>query len=97
MCLQRNNVTDAVQINGKTGSICCRISTQYLILFTEDCFRTDLILNLANISLGPLVSKMQRYVCSYFCLRKTVNPLPDDKILDPSKFKQIADHILKCI
>ena len=25
------------------------------------------------------------------------NPLPDDKILDWSKFKQIADNILKCI
>ena len=25
------------------------------------------------------------------------NPLPDDKILDWSKFKQIADDILKCI
>ena len=24
------------------------------------------------------------------------NPLPDDKILDWSKFKQIADTILKC-
>ena len=27
----------------------------------------------------------------------TVNPLPDDKILDWSKLKQIADDILKCI
>ena len=26
-----------------------------------------------------------------------VNPLPDDKILDWSKLKQIADNILKCI
>ena len=26
-----------------------------------------------------------------------VNPLPDDKILDWSKLKQIADDILKCI
>ena len=25
------------------------------------------------------------------------NPLPDDKILDWSKLKQIADNILKCI
>ena len=25
------------------------------------------------------------------------NPLPDDKILDWSKFKQIADDISKCI
>ena len=25
------------------------------------------------------------------------NPLPDDKILDWSKLKQIADDILKCI
>ena len=25
------------------------------------------------------------------------NPLPDDKILDWSKLKQIADEILKCI
>ena len=26
----------------------------------------------------------------------TLNPLPDDKILDWSKLKQIADDILKC-
>ena len=26
-----------------------------------------------------------------------LNPLPDDKILDRSKLKQIADDILKCI
>ena len=26
-----------------------------------------------------------------------INPLPDDKILDWSKLKQIADNILKCI
>ena len=25
------------------------------------------------------------------------NPLPDDKILDGSKLKEIADYILKCI
>ena len=27
----------------------------------------------------------------------TINPLPDDKMLDWSKLKQIADYILKCI
>ena len=26
-----------------------------------------------------------------------VNPLPDEKILDWSKLKEIADNILKCI
>ena len=26
-----------------------------------------------------------------------INPLPDDKILDWSKLKQIADDILECI
>ena len=25
------------------------------------------------------------------------NPFPDDRVLDRSKFKQIADNILKCI
>ena len=25
------------------------------------------------------------------------SPLPDDKILDQSKLKQIADNILKCV
>ena len=29
--------------------------------------------------------------------RLIVNPLPDDKCLDWSKLKQIADNILKCI
>ena len=28
---------------------------------------------------------------------ESVNPLPDDKILDWSKLKEIADNILKCI
>ena len=28
---------------------------------------------------------------------ENINPLPDDKILDWSKLKQIADEILKCI
>ena len=31
------------------------------------------------------------------CCVEWVNPLADDKILDWSKLKQIADHILKCI
>ena len=30
-------------------------------------------------------------------LLKPFNPLPDDKIFDRSKLKQIADDILKCI
>ena len=30
-------------------------------------------------------------------LIKAINPLPDDKILDWSKLKQIADYILKWI
>ena len=29
---------------------------------------------------------------TFFCF----NPLPDDKVLDWSKIKQIADDILKC-
>ena len=28
--------------------------------------------------------------------KNNLNPLPDDKIIDWSKFKQIADDILKC-
>ena len=31
------------------------------------------------------------------CLNPSLNPLPDDKILDWPKLKQIADNILKCI
>ena len=30
-------------------------------------------------------------------LEHSINALPDDKILDWSKLKQIADDILKCI
>ena len=30
-------------------------------------------------------------------LNVSINPLPDNKILDWSKLKQIADDILKCI
>ena len=32
-----------------------------------------------------------------FVVLESVNSLPDDKILDWSKLKQIADDILKCI
>ena len=31
------------------------------------------------------------------CKKELINLLPDDKILDWSKMKQIADDILKCI
>ena len=31
------------------------------------------------------------------CVLHRINPLPDNKILDWSKLKQIADNILKCI
>ena len=31
------------------------------------------------------------------CRLMSLNTLPDDKILDRSKLKQIADDILKCI
>ena len=46
----------------------------------------------------PARQKCQHYqhFLPFFFL-KTVNPLPDDKILDWSKLKQIADDILKCI
>ena len=30
-------------------------------------------------------------------LKYSLNPLPEDKILDWSKLKQIADNILRCI
>ena len=30
-------------------------------------------------------------------MHETFNPIPDDKILDWFKMKQIADDILKCI
>ena len=30
------------------------------------------------------------------CQTTNINPLPDDKTLDWSKLKQIADEILKC-
>ena len=32
-----------------------------------------------------------------YSVKRVFNPLPDDKILDWSKLKQIADDILKCI
>ena len=35
--------------------------------------------------------------CNPYNSENLVNPLPDDKILDRSKLKQIADDILKCI
>ena len=44
--------------------------------------------------LGSMV--FQSFTC-YYDVGFFVNPLPDDKILDWSNLKQIADDILKCI
>ena len=35
--------------------------------------------------------------CESIAEKGQINPLPDDKILDRSKLKQIADDTLKCI
>ena len=48
------------------------------------------------MSVSDLPSKvMISYRFQIFMSR--INPLPDDKILEMSKLKQIADDILKCI
>ena len=46
-----------------------------------------------------LLSLVQRREASqyYQIVESLFNPLPDDKIVDWSKLKQIADDILKCI
>ena len=41
--------------------------------------------------------KKQNYQCLSFIIRNSVNPFPDNKILDWSKMEQNADNILKCI
>ena len=41
-----------------------------------------------------MICTYQRQILSFWA---TFNPLPDDKISDWSKLKQIADDILKCI
>ena len=38
-----------------------------------------------------ICSTKARKICSFL-----INPLPDDKILDRPKLKQIADNILNC-
>ena len=45
----------------------------------------------------PLWEKDNHSTKYYSLCRRRVNPLPDNKILDWSKLKQIADKILKCI
>ena len=42
-----------------------------------------------------IMKSMKKHIPGVFF--SFVNPLPDDKILDWSKLKQIADDILKCI
>ena len=44
-----------------------------------------------------IVSEGGSWNGNYIQQKKTFNPLPDDKILDRSKLKQIANDILKCI
>ena len=51
-----------------------------------------------NVHLGfKLKSSQTKVFCSStgFIFFFSINPLPDDKILDRSKLKQIADDILK--
>ena len=43
-------------------------------------------------SSAPFCQRMAHMYSDYF-----VNPLPDNKFLDRSKLKQIADDILKCV
>ena len=43
-----------------------------------------------SILISPILWKPCRIKIAF-------NPLPDDKILDSSKLKQIADDILKCM
>ena len=38
-----------------------------------------------------------QWLAVYLTSLKYINPLPDDRILDSSKLKQITDNILKCI
>ena len=54
------------------------------------CFNLDKskILPSGNGLIGKELSPLFKEQCSYF------NPLPDDKILDWSKLKPIADYIL---
>ena len=49
------------------------------------------------IKLEIVVCKLLDWNSQKFVGWERVNPFPDDKILDWSKLKQIADHILKCI
>ena len=44
-----------------------------------------------------LIISIFSYIDSDASLSRVLNPLSDNKLLDWSKFKQIADKILKCI
>ena len=65
----------------------------------KDVFKSCLLLMLQNEYLwskGLTLSKQQnsRLVQIESICRQPINPLPDNKILDWSKLKQIADNIL---
>ena len=45
----------------------------------------------------PLTVKIGLRLVQILVLVSSNNPLPDDKILDWSKFKQLAGNMLKCI
>ena len=48
-----------------------------------------------RVSVGVSICVQNISLCQSAC--GGINPLPDNKILDWSKLKQIADDILKCI
>ena len=57
-----------------------------------------LLLPLGHENMGLFDKGLTPVMCGHAVnLNQNINPLPDDKILDRSKLKQIADDISKCI
>ena len=75
-----------------------KIFTSNLHYFSH-IISSNLVLELLSLALALTVKNalVSLPVVQFLTLSQTFNPLPDNKILEWSKLKQIADDILKCI
>ena len=61
-----------------------------------NAFQIHVSSKLIQLWIATLVNPFPNNPITTLRIDSVFNPLPDDKILDQSKLKQIADDILKC-
>ena len=92
----RKNLEALYGLNHTTSSDCL-ILNGYFSLTDPLVFFLKITLVKAAENINCASFTKDRLQVQTFSQKPTYNPLPDDKILDWSKFKRIAGDILKCI